>query len=91
MNDPTSAAFDSHSLATLVQQLRDGPLQELVELHRKTTLLASDTAVDEREQLHRLTELALLSLSAMEQFHAFTRELRTQIGVLAAKPPRDLH
>jgi len=90
MSDPTSAAFDSHSLANLAQQLRDGPLQELTELHRRTALL-SDAAVDEHERLQRLTELALVSLSAMEQFHAFTRELRAQIVALAATPARELH
>ena len=91
MNDPSSAAFNSRSLATLAQQLHDGPLQELTELHRKTALLSTDAAVDEHERLQRLTELALVSLSAMEQFHAFTRELRAQIAALAATPGRDLH
>ncbi len=91
MSDSASAAFNSRSLATLAQQLHDGPLQELTELHRKTTLLTTDAAVDEHERLQRLTELALASLSAMEQFHAFTRELRAQIAALAATPARDLH
>jgi signal transduction histidine kinase len=91
MSDPASAAFDSRSLATLAQQLHDGPLQELTELHRKTALLSTDAAVDRHERLQRLTELALVSLSAMEHFHAFTRELRAQIAALAAAPARDLH
>jgi hypothetical protein len=71
MNDPASAAFDTRSLAALAQQLRDGPLQELMELHRKTALVAAE--------------------AAMEQFHAFTCELRAQIAALAATPARDLH
>jgi len=90
MSDPASVACNSRSLAILAEQLRDGPLQELTELHRKTALL-SDDAVDEHERLQRLTELALVSLAAMEQFHAFTRELRAQIAALAATPARDLH
>jgi len=91
MSDSARAAFDSSSLATLAQQLHDGPLQELTELHRKTALLSTGTAVDEHERLQRLTELAVVSLSAMEHFHAFTRELRAQIAALAATPARDLH
>ena len=91
MSDRSSAAFNSRSLATLAQQLHDGPLQELTELHRKTALLTNDAAVNEHERLQRLTELALASLSAMEHFHAFTRELRAQIATLAATPARDLH
>jgi hypothetical protein len=91
MNDPASAAFDTRSLAALAQQLRDGPLQELMELHRKTALVAAEAAVDEHVRLQQLTELALVSLSAMEQFHAFTCELRAQIAALAATPARDLH
>ena len=90
MSDSVSA-FDSRSLATLAQQLYDGPLQELTELHRKTTLLSTGATVDDHERLQRLTELALISLAAMEQFHAFTRELRAQIAALAATRARDLH
>jgi hypothetical protein len=91
MSDPANAAFDSDSLAMLAQQLRDGPLQELTELHRRTALLSTDTAVDQRERLQQLTELALVSLSAMEHFHAFTRELRAQIAALTTTLARDLH
>ena len=91
MSDSASAGFDSRSLATLAQQLLDGPLQELTQLQRKTALLSTDAAVDEHERLHRLTELALVSLSAMEQFHAFTCELRAQIAALATTPSRELH
>jgi signal transduction histidine kinase len=91
MSDPISGAFDARSLATLAQQLHDGPLQELTELQRKTALLSTDTSVDEHERLRRLTELALVSLSAMEHFHAFTRELRAQIAAITVTPARDIH
>ena len=90
MSDPASAAFESRSLASLAQQLRDGPLQELTELHRRAALLSKNAAADEHERLQQLTELALVSLSAMEHFHAFTRELRAQIASLAAAPARKL-
>ena len=91
MSDPSSAVSNSRSLATLAQQLHDGPLQELTELHRKTALLSTDATVDPHERLQRLTDLALVALSAMEHFHAFTHELRAQIAALAATPARDLH
>ena len=90
MSDSVSA-FDSRSLATLTQQLYDGPLQELTELHRKATRLSTGATVDDHERLQHLTELALISLAALEQFHAFTRELRAQIAALATTPARDLH
>ena len=91
MSDPANVAFDSRSLASLAEQLRDGPLKKLTELHRRTALLSADTAADGHERLQRLTELALVSLSAMEHFHAFTRELRAQISALAATPAHELH
>jgi hypothetical protein len=88
MSDPASAALDSCSLATLAQQLRDGPLQKLTEL---PALLSKDAAVDADERLQQLTELALVSLAAMEHFHAFMRELRAQIAALTNTRTRDLH
>lgn len=91
MSDPADSAPDARSLANLARQLRDGPLQELTELHRKTTLLSSDPAATDHERLQQLTELALVSLAAMEHFHAFTRELRAQIAELVAAPARDVH
>ncbi len=91
MSDPASAALDSRSLATLAQQLRDGPLQELAEVHRRTALLSKNAVVEDDERLQQLTELALVSLSAMEHFHAFTRELRAQIAALTNTQTRDLH
>jgi hypothetical protein len=91
MSDPVDAFESPRTLASLAAQLRDGPLQQLTELHRKTTLLSRDAAATERERLEQLTELALVSLEAMEHFHAFTRELRAQIAELVAMPGRDPH
>ena len=91
MSDSAHATVSCRALAILAQQLHDGPLQELLELHRKTSLLSDEMTLDERERLQQLTELALVSLSAMEQFHAFTRELRAQIAALVPPSARDLH
>lgn len=91
MSDPVDAFDSPRTLAMLATQLRDGPLQELTELHRRTTLLSTDMGATDRERLAQLTELALVSLSAMEHFHAFTRELRAQIAELVATPGREPH
>jgi hypothetical protein len=91
MSDPVDAASSARTLATLARQLREGPLHELTELHRKTTLLSEETAADDHDRLQQLAELALVSLAAMEQFQASTRELRAQIAELVGRPTRDLH
>lgn len=70
------------SLAALAEQLRDGPLQELLELQVKTHLLADRLAADPDARLEDLESLVRLSLSAMEQFHAFTREFATALREL---------
>jgi hypothetical protein len=62
------------SLAALAEQLRDGPLQELLELQLKAHLLADRLADSPADRLEDLEGLVRLSLSAMEQFHVFTRE-----------------
>jgi hypothetical protein len=62
------------SLAALAEQLRDGPLQELLELQSKTTELADRIADRNGDRVEDLEALVRLSLSAMEQFHSFTRE-----------------
>jgi len=62
------------SLAALAEQLRDGPLHELVELQMKATELADRLAASPEDRIEDLERLVRLSLSAMEQFHAFTRE-----------------
>jgi hypothetical protein len=62
------------TLTVLAEQLRDGPLQELLELQLRANVLADRLADDPVERLEDLEGLVRLSLSAMEQFHAFTRE-----------------
>ena len=62
------------SLSALAEQLRDGPLHELLELQMKATELADRLADSPADRLEDLERLVRLSLSAMEQFHSFTRE-----------------
>jgi hypothetical protein len=62
------------SLTALAEQLRDGPLQELLELQLKATELADRLADSPANRLEDIERLVRLSLSTMEQFHAFTRE-----------------
>jgi hypothetical protein len=69
-----SSAPTSTSLTALAEQLRDGPLQDLVRLQRKATELADRLADSPAERIEDLEQLVRLSLSTMEQFHAFTRE-----------------
>jgi hypothetical protein len=91
MTDQANAEPTPRSPASLAQQLRDGPLRELTELHRKATLVSDTAVVEHDERLEQLTELALLSLAAMERFQAFTRELRAHIADLVGTSGRDLH
>ncbi len=91
MASQNSALVDSSSrssLGALAEQLRDGPLQRLVELQIQTTALAnrSTGAPPAIEDLDRLVRL---SLSAMEHFNAFTREFAAVLRELtdAQEPP----
>jgi hypothetical protein len=70
------------SLGALAEQLRDGPLQELVELQRRATELAHELGDTSAERLRHLEELVRLSLSAMEHFHSFTREFQAVVREL---------
>jgi hypothetical protein len=63
-------------LDTLSEHLRDGPLQRLIELQLRTHELGTRHDEDQAMQIEELGELVLLSLRAMEQFHAFTQELQ---------------
>jgi hypothetical protein len=64
----------SASLAALAERLRDGPLQELIELQQQATELADRLAESPADRLQELERLVRLSLSAMQLFHAFTRD-----------------
>jgi hypothetical protein len=62
------------TLTDLAAQLREGPLQELLVLQAKATELADRLAGQPADRIEDLEGIVRLSLSAMEQFHAFTRE-----------------
>ncbi|HUQ52804.1 MAG TPA: hypothetical protein VM692_11325 [Gammaproteobacteria bacterium] len=70
----TTAAPPSTSLTALAEQLRDGPLHDLIQLQLKATELADRLAASPADRIEDLERLVRLSLTAMEQFHAFTRE-----------------
>jgi len=91
VTDRPEAVTTSGPLAALAHQLREGPLQEMTELYRRAMFLSRQGALTDQERLQQLTELALVSLAAMEHFHAFTRELRAQINELTATPAHELH
>ena len=62
------------SLATLAQQLRDGPLQQLLELQAQIAELTEHVTDCPTSRVEDLERLVRLSVSAMEHFNAFTRE-----------------
>jgi hypothetical protein len=63
------------SLSALAEQLRDGPLQRLVELQIETTALSDRLADGAPARIEDVERLVKLSVSAMQHFNAFTREL----------------
>jgi hypothetical protein len=65
------------SLTALAEQLRDGPLQRLVELQIETTALANRLGDGAPARIEDVEHLVRLSVSAMEHFNAFTRGLAT--------------
>ena len=71
---PSRTAPAAASLAELAQQLRDGPLQNLIKLQQQATELADRLADNPAGRIEDLETLVRLSLSTMEQFHSFTRE-----------------
>jgi hypothetical protein len=70
------------SLAAVAAQLRDGPLERCVALHRQAAALACPSS-DADSELAALTTILDLTLEASEQFHAFHRDLRTFVRRLA--------
>jgi hypothetical protein len=64
----------STSLSDLAEQLRDGPLQDLIQLQLQATELADRLRDNPAERIEDLEQLVRLTMSAMERFHAFTRE-----------------
>jgi hypothetical protein len=80
----------SASLTALAEQLRDGPLRELMQLQLRATALADRLADDPAGRLEDVEQLLRLSLSTMEQFHAFTREFAAVLRELT-DAHRDAH
>jgi hypothetical protein len=62
------------ALAELAKQLRDGPLQQLVELQAEIAELTERVSDCPSSRVEDLARLVRLSVSAMEHFNAFTRE-----------------
>jgi hypothetical protein len=87
-NSALVASSVPSSLTALAEQLRDGPLQRLVELQIQTTALAN-RLTDNAPTIEDLEQLVRLSIAAMEHFNAFTREFAAVLGELtdAAEPP----
>ena len=85
-----SPATTSASLAEIAERLRDGPLQELIKLQLQATELANRLADDPAGRIEDLEKLVRLSLSTMEQFHAFTREFAAVLDALT-DAQRDAH
>ena len=63
------------SATDLAEQLRDGPLQRLVELQAQTAAIADRLAKGTPARIEDVAELVRLSVAAMEHFQHFTREL----------------
>ena len=74
-NHVIDSSSPSSALSALSEQLRDGPLQRLVELQIETTALAERLADGAPARIEDVEQLVRLSLSAMQHFNAFTREL----------------
>lgn len=62
------------SLTALAEQLRDGPLQYLLELQAQMNELTERVSDSPTSRIDDLEQLVRLSVAAMEHFNAFTRE-----------------
>ena len=76
----------SNPLAVLADRLRHGPLQALLALHTKATLLAAETDSDHARQVEQLAELVRLATLAMERFQIFTIELKVLVFEISNIP-----
>jgi hypothetical protein len=83
--DATPVTSPPKPLAALADRLRHGPLQAMLALHTKATLLAAETGTDHARQLEQLTELVRLAALAMERFQIFTIELRVLVFELSER------
>lgn len=66
----------SSPVLALAEQLRDGPLQELIDLQIRAHELTLQMAAKPGQHLSELAELVRISLAAMQHFHGFTREFQ---------------
>lgn len=69
-----SAEAATTSLSILAAQLRDRPLQQLLELQAQIAELTERVTGCPASRVEDLERLVRLSVSAMEHFNAFTRE-----------------
>lgn len=81
-NPRLDASSAPSSLGALAEQLRDGPLQRLVELQMQTTALADRLAEGAPAKIEDVEQLVRLSIAAMQHFNAFTRELSGALRAL---------
>ena len=81
-NSALDLPSEPSSLTTLAEELRDGPLQRLVELQIETTALANRLGDGSPASIEDVEKLVRLSVSAMEHFNAFTRELAASLREL---------
>ena len=72
-----ASAAQRSDLAALADQLRDGPLQQLVELHARIAALTDSLEHTRKSSVEELEPLVRLSVSTMAHFNAFTREFAT--------------
>jgi hypothetical protein len=72
-------------LAALADRLRHGPLQAMLALHAKASLLAADDVTDHARQVEQLAELIRLATLAMERFQIFTIELKVLVFELSER------
>jgi hypothetical protein len=78
------------SLSDLAEQLRDGPLQHLLELQAQITELTEQIPDSPTSRVDDLAELVRLSVATMEHFNAFTREFAAVLRELT-DAQRDPH
>jgi hypothetical protein len=83
-----NSALHVPSPTDLAEQLRDGPLQRLVELQTQTAAIADRLADGTPARIEDIEQLVRLSVAAMQHFQHFTRELAALLTELADAPRR---
>ena len=67
----------------MADRLRHGPLQAMLALHTKASLLAAEADTDHARQVEQLAELVRLATLAMDRFQIFTIELKVLVFELS--------